>query len=111
MRPTSVESSAAIAASSRTKDVVIGVRERGGPIRLVQTPDNKTDTVYQVIADHVAKDAKAIMTDESPIYNFETTQFHSVRHERIKHKAKIYVRAAMFTRTPWNPRSHSSSAA
>jgi transposase-like protein len=83
----------------KNKDVVIGVRERGGPVRLVQTPDNKADTVYQVIADHVAKDAQAIMTDESPIYNFESTQFRNVRHERIKHKDKIYVRGDVHTNT------------
>jgi transposase-like protein len=83
----------------KNKDVVIGVRERGGPIRFVQTPDNKADTVYQVIPDHVAKDAEAIMTDESPIYNFQTTQFRNVRHERIKHKEKIYVRGDVHTNT------------
>src|SRR5208282_4186111 len=64
----------------KNKDVVIGVRERGGQLRLVQTPDNKEDTVYQVIADNVAKDAEAIMTDESTIYNFRNTQFRGVRH-------------------------------
>src|SRR5579872_4306347 len=83
----------------KNKDVVIGVRERGGPIRFVQTPDNKADTVYQVIADHVAKDAKAIMTDESTIYNFKETQFRNVRHERIRHKDKIYVRGDVHTNT------------
>jgi transposase-like protein len=83
----------------KNKDVVIGVRERGGELRLVQTPDNKADTVYRVIADNVAKDAEAIMTDESNIYNFQTTQFHRVRHERIRHKEKIYVRGDVHTNT------------
>ncbi len=83
----------------KNKDVVIGVRERGGPLRMVQTPDNKTDTVYQVIADHVAKDAQAIMTDESAVYNFRDTQFRNVRHERINHKSKIYVRGDVHTNT------------
>lgn len=83
----------------KNKDVVIGVRERGGELRLVQTPDNKEDTVYQVIADNVAKDAEAIMTDESTIYNFRNTQFRNVRHERIKHKEKIYVRGDVHTNT------------
>jgi len=54
-----------------------GFFERGGPFLL------------QVIADNVAKDAEAIMTDENPAYNFKTTQFRNVRHERIKHKEKI----------------------
>ncbi|HET9409403.1 MAG TPA: IS1595 family transposase, partial [Candidatus Sulfotelmatobacter sp.] len=50
----------------KNKDVVVGVRERGGDLRLVQTPDNKADTLYTVIAANVAKDAQAIMTDENP---------------------------------------------
>jgi transposase-like protein len=83
----------------KNKDVVIGVRERGGPVRFVQTPDNKADTVYQVIAENVAADAEAIMTDESPIYNFQTTKFRNVRHEQIKHKDKIYVRGDVHTNT------------
>ncbi len=86
----------------KNKDVVIGVRERGGQLRLVQTKDNKEDTVYQVIADNVAKDAEAIMTDESRIYNFRNTQFHRVRHERIKHKRKVYVRGDVHTNTVEN---------
>jgi len=83
----------------KSKDVVIGVRERGGDLRLVQTPDNKAETVYQVIADHVDKDVQKIMTDESPIYNFETTYLHKVPHDRIKHKDKIYVRGDVHTNT------------
>jgi len=83
----------------RNKDVVIGVRERGGELRLVQTPDNKADTVYAVIAENVAKDAQGIMTDESPIYHFETTQFRNVQHDRIKHRDKIYVSGNVHTNT------------
>jgi transposase-like protein len=75
------------------------VRERGGPVRFVQTPDNKADTIYQVIADNVSKDAQAIMTDENPAYNFKLTQFKDVRHGRIRHKDKIYVRGDVHTNT------------
>jgi transposase-like protein len=83
----------------KNKDVVIGVRERGGPLRFVQTKDNAADTIYQVIADHVDKDAKAIMTDESPAYNFKLTQFHKVRHGRIRHKDGVYVKGDVHTNT------------
>jgi transposase-like protein len=83
----------------KNKEVVIGVRERGGEVRYIHTPDNKADTIYAVIADHVAKDAEAIMTDENPSYNFKTTQFRKVRHGRIKHKEKIYVRGDVHTNT------------
>jgi transposase-like protein len=84
---------------NKNKEVVIGVRERGGEVRYVHTPDNKADTIYRVIVDNVAKDAKAIMTDENPAYNFKLTRFRNVRHGRIKHKEKIYVRGDVHTNT------------
>jgi transposase-like protein len=83
----------------KNKDVVIGVRERGGEVRYVHVADNKADTIYQVIAEHVDKDAKAIMTDENPSYNFKLTQFKDVRHGRIRHKDKIYVVGDVHTNT------------
>lgn len=83
----------------KNKDVVVGIRERGGPVRFVQTPDNKAGTLYNVIADHVAKDAEAIMTDENPAYNFRYTQYKDTRHGRIKHKDKIYVVGDVHTNT------------
>ena len=69
---------------NKNKDVVVGVRERGGDLRLVQVPDNKGETLHKVIGDHVAKDAQAIMTDENPSYDFRLTQFRKVRHGRIR---------------------------
>jgi transposase-like protein len=83
----------------KNKDVVVGVRERGGALRYVQTPDNKQDTLYQVIADHVSKTAEAIMTDENPAYNFKYTQFKDTRHGTIKHKSGIYVQGDVHTNT------------
>jgi transposase-like protein len=50
----------------RNKDVVIGVRERGGQVRLVHTKDATADTLYTVAAQHISKNAEAIMTDENP---------------------------------------------
>jgi ISXO2-like transposase domain/Transposase zinc-ribbon domain len=83
----------------RNKDVVIGVRERGGALRLVHTKDNAAGTLYDVVAKHVSKDAEAIMTDENPSYNFKLTQFHNVRHGRIKHRNHVYVKGDVHTNT------------
>ncbi len=94
----------------KNKDVVIGVRERGGQVRYVHTPDNKADTLYQVIADNVDKKAEAIMTDENPAYNFEFTQFRDVPTRRSSTRTR-YMCAGTFTRTRWSLRSHSSSVA
>jgi transposase-like protein len=78
---------------------VIGVRERGGEVRYVHVPDATAETLYQVVADNVSKNAKGIMTDENPAYNFKLTQFKEVPHKRIRHKSKIYVRGNVHTNT------------
>jgi hypothetical protein len=83
----------------KNKDIVIGVRERGGQVRFVHTADASTDTIYEVMAKHVSKDAEAIMTDENPAYNFRLTQFRNVRHARIKHKDRVYVKGDVHTNT------------
>ncbi|MGA9799223.1 MAG: IS1595 family transposase [Terriglobales bacterium] len=83
----------------RNKDVVIGMRERGGPLRLVRTENNKSETVLKAIYDNVKKDVEKIMTDESPIYNFTLTKYHGVQHERIRHRDKSYVRGEVHTNT------------
>jgi hypothetical protein len=70
----------------KNKDVVIGIRERGGPVRLVHTKDASADTIFRVMSDTVSKNTEAIMTDENPVYNFKMTQFRHVRHRTIKHK-------------------------
>ncbi len=79
--------------------MVIGIRERGGPLRLVHTKDNKFGTVYDVMEKHISKNVKAIMTDESPIYNLRLTQFRNVRHGRIRHKDHVYVKGDVHTNT------------
>lgn len=83
----------------RNKDVVIGVRERGGPLHLVHTKDAHAGTLYDVVEKHISKDAEAIMTDENPAYNFRMTQFRNVRHGRIKHKSHVYVKGDVHTNT------------
>src|SRR6266849_2587125 len=37
----------------KNKDVVIGIRQRKGPLRLVQVRDNKQGTLYEAIVQHV----------------------------------------------------------
>jgi len=83
----------------KNKDVVIGIRERGGPLRLVHTKDAKAGTLYDVMEKHVSKDAEAIMTDENPAYSFRLTQFRNVRHGRINHKSGVYVKGDVHTNT------------
>jgi transposase-like protein len=50
------------------KDVVIGLIERGGKLRLVPVADNKMAIIEPVIEKHVSPDA-LLQTDDSAIYN------------------------------------------
>jgi transposase-like protein len=50
------------------KDVVIGLIERGGKLRLVPVADNKMSIIEPVIEKHVSPDA-LLQTDDSAIYN------------------------------------------
>jgi transposase-like protein len=84
------------------KDVVMGIRQRGGPVRLIQVPDNKAGTLYEQVAKHVGTDAEHLITDDAGWYNFRLTKFHNVRHSKIRHSAKEYVRGEVHTNTVEN---------
>ena len=84
------------------KDVVLGIRQRGGPLKLVQVKDNKAGTLYEQISKHVEANAEHIMTDDAGWYNFRLTKFHNVPHSKIRHSAKEYVRGEVHTNTVEN---------
>lgn len=81
------------------KDVVIGIRERGGSLRLVLAENAKAETLYEIVSDHVLPDAKQIVTDENPAYNFSLHEVSRVQHSRINHKSGAYVRGEVHTNT------------
>jgi hypothetical protein len=84
----------------KNKDVVLGIRQRGGPLRLVQVKDNKAGTLYDEVAKHVdAKETKHIVTDDAGAYNFRLTQFHNIKHSKISHRRKEYVKGEVHTNT------------
>jgi hypothetical protein len=83
--------------STKDKDIVIGIRQRGGPLRFIKAQDVKSGTLYDIVSKHVAGDVDRIITDEFPAYNFEFTQFRG-KHERIKHK-EAYVVGDIHTNT------------
>jgi transposase-like protein len=87
----------------KNKDVVLGIRQRGGPLRLVQVTDAKQGTLYDVIAKHVDhKGTKAIMTDDAGAYNFKLTKFREIPHSKIRHSRGEYVKGEVHTNTVEN---------
>src|SRR6266550_180617 len=75
-----------------SKDAVIGIRERGGPLRFIQANDQPTKgLVYDIISKHVAKEVELIVTDDSQLYGFDETQYRG-KHKVINHSKYKYAR-------------------
>jgi hypothetical protein len=83
----------------KNKEVVFGLRQRKGPIKLVQVADNKAGTLYDQVNKHVEPNADRIMTDDAGGYNFQMTKFRNIPHSKIRHSVGEYVRGEVHTNT------------
>lgn len=83
------------------KEVVVGIRERGGDLRLIHSADATTKSLSQHIQANVSPEVKMIVTDEWAAYPAAmiSAGIHGSKHETILHKAKIYVRGEVHTNT------------
>jgi len=70
------------------KDMVIGMRERGGRVRFFHVPDLKADTMKKLLDRHVAVDTKRIMTDAAVIYDFAMDKDFQKKHEAVNHSVE-----------------------
>jgi len=84
------------------KKVVVGLRQRGGELRLVHAPDSKANTLYKIIHDNVSEDAKMIVTDDFTAYKWAMGPTLKPKHRTINHKAKIWVEGEIHTNTVEN---------
>jgi len=66
------------------RDVVLGMVERGGRLRLVPIADGKMEAIEPVIERHVSADA-TLQTDESPVYAIIGHRRFPGRHRTINH--------------------------
>src|SRR5581483_4653192 len=71
------------------KEVVIGIRQRGGDVRFFHAEDAKTGTLAKYIKDNISTDVDVIITDDLPAYQ-KAVGDH--KHETVNHSAKEYVR-------------------
>jgi transposase-like protein len=82
------------------KQVVIGIRQRGGETRFFHAKDAKSGTLAQYIKDNVSEDVDVIVTDEFNAYPGAMKAVGlTERHKTIKHKAKVYVDGDIHTNT------------
>ena len=86
-----------------TKQIVIGIRQRGGETRFFHAEDAKSGTLAQYIRENVSSDVDVIVTDEFNSYPtaMKETGFAD-RHKTIKHKSKVYVDGDIHTNTVEN---------
>jgi transposase-like protein len=82
------------------KQVVIGIRQRGGETRFFHAADAKSGTLAQYIRENVSEDVDVIVTDEFNAYPTAMKFLKMTeRHKTIKHKAKVYVDGDIHTNT------------
>jgi transposase-like protein len=86
------------------KQIVIGIRQRGGETRFFHAQDVRTGTIAQYIRENISEDVDVIMTDEHPTYPYAMAEagVPAEKHKRIQHKAKVYVVGDIHTNTVEN---------
>ncbi len=74
------------------KQVVVGIKQRGGELRLFHVPDAKIETLAKYLKDHVSEDVELIMTDELRAYPkaLELARHDDMKHRTVNHSLGIY---------------------
>jgi transposase-like protein len=83
----------------KNKEVVLGMRERGGPLRFIHTKDATSATWKQIISAHLHDSGvKLVMTDESTAGKIAlNAKGYADRHRMVRHSAKQYVEGINYT--------------
>ena len=81
------------------KEIVIGLRQRKGPVRFFHAADVKAGTLAQYIKDNIGQDLDVLMTDEFISYPFAMKRagLDDSQHETVNHKQGEYVRGDIHT--------------
>jgi len=76
--------------SKTSKDIVVALRQRGGPVRFMHVDDVRADTLKQIAEEFVSDGVEMIVTDDFKSYPLALKKF-SDRHHRINHSLGYYV--------------------
>lgn len=77
------------------KTIVVGVKQRGGAIRMKVVDRNDRATLHAFIREHISPDAEVIYTDEWTAYRGIADE--NTRHETVNHRAEEWVRGPVHT--------------
>jgi transposase-like protein len=84
--------------SLKTKEVVIGIKQRNGELRFFHAEDAKSGTLAKFIKENVSEDVDVIMTDEFGSYPAAMRKTgNTEKHRAIKHKDGVYVEGDLTT--------------
>jgi transposase-like protein len=83
------------------KECVVGIRERGGDLRLIHTVDATAELLAKHMQDHIDPNVKMLITDEWPAYPpaLKSAGIHELQHHTIRHKDHVYVQGPIYTNT------------
>jgi transposase-like protein len=86
------------------KDIVIGIRQRSGELRMFHASDVRAGTLAQYIRENVSADVDIIITDDFAAYPFAMKKagVESGKHKSINHSGKVYVMGEVHTNTVEN---------
>jgi transposase-like protein len=84
---------------SSGKEIVIGIRQRGGDLRFIKAANLKADTLYKIIHDNVSEEVEVLVTDEFSTYPHAMGASFKEKHKTINHKRREYVRGDVYTNT------------
>jgi transposase-like protein len=86
---------------AENKEIVIGIRQRGGELRFFHAEDTKSGTLAQYVREHISEDVDVIVTDELSAYPKAMIDagVHGSRHKTIRHKDHVYVQGDIHTNT------------
>ncbi len=83
-----------------TKQIVVGIRQRGGELRFFHAQDVKSGTLAKYVRENVSADVEVIVTDEYMSYPAAMRETSMTDHHKtIRHKAKVYVDGEVHTNT------------
>jgi transposase-like protein len=89
----------------RQKEVVIGIRQRGGDLRFFHAADCKSGTLAKYIRENISADTvDVIVTDDYPAYPKAMIRagVHGTKHKTINHSKGVYVQGDVYTNTVEN---------
>jgi transposase-like protein len=83
------------------KEVVVGIRERGGDLPLIHSEDASAESLSKHIHAHIDPNVKMIVTDEATMYPgaIRDAGITELKHSTIRHKDKIYAQGIIHTNT------------